>query len=221
MGGLQTFEWAASYPDAMERIIPVISAPNFSGWLTAWLSMWAQPIKLDPAWRGGDYYDAEPPRAGLDAALRAVTLCALDSDWAARAGDRAVANGGDPGDIASTPYAVDKALDDMVRPRAAMIDANHLLYTVRANQTYIPGAGAGAANVAEGLKRIKAPALMIYAPDDLVFLPQWVEETAATLRGHGVSVETATLSGPFGHYNGIAGISQAASQIADFLARKV
>jgi homoserine O-acetyltransferase len=219
MGGLQTFEWAASYPDLMERIIPVIASPNFNGWLTGWLSMWTQPIKLDPAWRDGAYYGREPPRAGLEAAMRVMTLHALHSDWADSAGGRAVAEGANAADIASAPFAIDQTLEDAVRLRAPLADANHMLYLARANQTYLPGAGAGATSVAEGLARIKAPTLLIYAPDDLVFLPQWVEATAAILRGQGVTVETAQLSGPYGHYNGIMRIADAGDRIADFLAR--
>jgi homoserine O-acetyltransferase len=96
-----------------------------------------------------------------------------------------------------------------------------MLYLARANQTYIPGAGAGAASVAEGLARIKAPTLLIYAPDDLVFLPEWVEATAEALRAGGVTVETAQLAGPYGHYNGIMRIADAGAQIAAFLARRI
>jgi homoserine O-acetyltransferase len=221
MGGLQTFEWAASYPDFMERIVPVIAAPSFNGWLTGWLSMWTQPIRLDPEWRGGAYYDGIPPRAGLEAAMRIMTLHALHSEWADTAGGRAVAEGADPGDIASTPFAIDKTLEEAVRVRAPMADANHMLYLARANQTYIPGAGAGAASVAEGLARIKAPTLLIYAPDDLVFLPAWVEATAESLRAGGVAVETAQLAGPYGHYNGIMRIADAGERIAAFLARRI
>jgi homoserine O-acetyltransferase len=221
MGGLQTFEWAASYPDFMERIIPVIAAPSFNGWLTGWLSMWTQPIRLDPDWRGGAYYDGIPPRAGLEAAMRIMTLHALHSEWADTAGGRAVAEGADPGDIASTPFAIDKTLEEAVRARAPMADANHMLYLARANQTYIPGAGAGAASVADGLARIRAPTLLIYAPDDLVFLPEWVEATAETLRAGGIAVETAKLAGPYGHYNGIMRIADAGAQIAAFLARQI
>jgi homoserine O-acetyltransferase len=221
MGGLQTFEWAASFPDFMERIIPVIAAPSFNGWLTGWLSMWTQPIRLDPDWRGGAYYDGAPPRAGLEAAMRIMTLHALHSEWTDGAGGRAVAEGADPADIASTPYAIDKTLEEAVRARAPMADANHMLYLARANQTYLPGAGAGAASVAEGLARIKAPTLLIYAPDDLVFLPEWVEATAEALRGQGVAVETARLAGPYGHYNGIMRIADAGAQIAAFLARRI
>ncbi|HUO54132.1 MAG TPA: homoserine O-acetyltransferase [Rhodoblastus sp.] len=221
MGGLQTFEWAASFPDAMERIIPVIAAPNFNGWLTAWLSMWAQPIKLDPNWRGGDYYGGEPPTAGLEAAMRAMTLHALHSGWTESVGGRELSPGADAADIAANPFAIERTLEDAVRTRSPFCDANHMLYLARANQTYLPGAGAGAKSVAEGLARIKAPALMIYAPDDLVFLPEWVEATADILRGHGVPVETATLSGPYGHYNGISRILEAGERIAHFLARKI
>ena len=143
MGGLQTFEWAASYPDCVGRIIPVIAAPNFRGWLTGWLSMWTQPIKLDPAWKGGDYYGGPPPRAGLEAALRLMTLHALHSDWADGAGGRALAEGGDASDLATTPFAIEQTLAAAASLRLDNSDANSLLYLARANQTYIPGAAPG------------------------------------------------------------------------------
>ncbi len=54
MGGLQSYEWAARYPDLLERVIPVVA----SGWadadLIAGLDIWAAPIRLDPNWNGGD-----------------------------------------------------------------------------------------------------------------------------------------------------------------------
>ncbi len=215
MGGLQTFEWAASFPEMVGRIVPAIAAPNFGGWLTAWLSMWAQPIRLDPAWRGGDYYDHAPPRQGLEAALRLITLHALDSGWADLNGGRALAPGADAGDLEALPFALEQALDVAARARSGPIDANHLLYLVRANQTYIPGAGAGARDAEEGLARIEAPALVIYAPQDQVFRAEWVEAAARALRG---GAETFKLSGSYGHYNGIVGIAQAAERIAAFLA---
>src|SRR5712691_4446150 len=57
MGGLQAYEWAQSYPDTVERIIPVIASASAEPFLIAWLDMWAQPIRLDPKWNNGDYYD--------------------------------------------------------------------------------------------------------------------------------------------------------------------
>jgi homoserine O-acetyltransferase len=181
--------------------------------------MWMQPIKLDPAWKGGDYYGGPPPRAGLEAALRLITLHALHSDWADESGGRALAEGGDAGDIAALPFAIEQTLAAAASLRLDNADANSLLYLARANQTYIPGAGAGATGAREGLERIKAPALVIYAPQDQIFAAEWIEEAADILRDNGVLVETAKLFGPYGHYNGILQIADAAPQIAEFLAR--
>ncbi len=219
MGGLQSFEWAASYPDVVSRIIPVIAAPNFGGWLTAWLSMWTQPIKLDPAWKGGDYYGGAGPRAGLEAALRIITLHALHSHWADGAGGRTLAPGANAGDIASCPFAIEQTLAEAASLRAQNADANHLLYLARANQRFVPGEGAGATSVEDGLARIKAPALMLYAPEDQVFLAEWIEAAAALLRANGVIAETGKINGPYGHYNGIMRIADAGPQIAEFLSR--
>jgi homoserine O-acetyltransferase len=212
MGGLQTFEWAASYPEKVGRIIPVIAAPNFGGWLTGWLALWAQPIRLDPAWRGGDYYETGAPTAGLEAALRLLMLAALDTGWADEMVGRGLKQGGDPADIAQEPYAIEQALTLGARERLAAIDANHMLYIVRANQTYVPGAGAGARDADEGLGRIKAPALVIYAPQDQVFRAEWIEAAARK-----IDAKTFKLHGPYGHYNGIHRIADAAERIRAFL----
>lgn len=220
MGGLQTFEWAATYPECVGRIIPVIATPHFGGWLTAWLSLWAQPIKLDPDWRQGGYEPRKPPIRGLEASLQLITLHALHSQWVDEGAGRALAPGGDASDIASNPYAIEQVLADGARDRAKKADANHLLYLARANQSFIPGQGAGAETLDEGFSRVRAPTLMLYAPEDQVFLAEWVETTIAALRGNGVMVETGQILGPYGHYNGIMRIGDCAKQIADFLARE-
>src|SRR5215467_5956209 len=83
-GGFQVYEWAASYPDMVDRIVPVISTPRADAYLIGWLDAWAQPIRLDPKWNGGDYYDKEPPLDGLKAALKLITLQAQQWEWAAK-----------------------------------------------------------------------------------------------------------------------------------------
>jgi homoserine O-acetyltransferase/O-succinyltransferase len=82
MGALQAYEWAAAYPDMVERIVPVIRAAGGDPFLVACLDVWAQPIRLDPKWRNGDYHGGEPPLDGLKAALKIVTLHANGVEWA-------------------------------------------------------------------------------------------------------------------------------------------
>ena len=63
MGGLQAYEWAQSFPDSVERIVPVVAYVTPEPYLIAWLDMWAQPIRLDPKWNNGDYYGRAPTKS--------------------------------------------------------------------------------------------------------------------------------------------------------------
>jgi homoserine O-acetyltransferase/O-succinyltransferase len=219
MGGLQTFEWAATYPDMMERIMPVTAAAKIGAWLAAWLNVWASPVRLDPNWRGGDYYGKTPPSAGLAEALKIVTLHASHPHSIEAAYGRAFAKqDADPLAALDNKFKVEAGLGDIGKARAALCDANHLLYLVKANQAFTPGVGGGAKTAEEGLKRIKAPALVVYSPTDLVFPGEWVEATIAALKANGVSVDSAELNGPYGHLNGLFGIAEQADRIAAFMA---
>ncbi len=220
MGGLQTYEWAASFPDMMERIVPVIAAAGPGAWLIAWLNVWAAPILLDSRWNGGDYYGRAAPLAGLAEAIKIIALHANHFDWTdATYAARFARDDQDPLAALENKFAVEAAFEAAGAARAALADANHLLYLVKANQTFVPGAGAGARTAAEGLKRMKAPALILYSPTDQVFPQEWIKATAQGLVDNGVSVETAELAGPNGHLNGLAGMTAQSERIAQFLAR--
>ena len=58
---MQTCQWAWAYPEMVKRIRPVISAGDASPWLIAWLNVWATPVRMDPAWKNGNYYESGQP----------------------------------------------------------------------------------------------------------------------------------------------------------------
>lgn len=209
MGALQAYEWAASYPEMVGRIIPVIGQARPNPFLIGWLSAWGQPITLDPKWNGGDYYGKEPPIEGLKAALKIITLHAQHFDWAEKTFGAAPAEEGkDPGKAFASKFKIEQFLDQAAAGRAAASDANHLLYLVKANQLASADMG-----------RIKAPALVIYAPTDLIFYAPNIEEEVSKLRANGVAVDVAQLAGPNGHLNGVVAIAQAGDKIKAFLAK--
>ena len=89
-----------------------------------------------------------------------------------------------------------------------MADANHFLYLCKANQL----AAVDPAN-------IKTPALVLYAPNDLVFYEPIVRETLEKIAEAGGSVQSGTLVGPNGHLDAFTEIGQGAAKIAAFLAK--
>ena len=74
MGGMQVLEWGVMYPDRVRALSPIATALAASAQQVAWSAVGRTALALDPRFRGGDYYEAEPgdgPFAGL-ALARAV-----------------------------------------------------------------------------------------------------------------------------------------------------
>jgi homoserine O-acetyltransferase len=215
MGAFQALEWASAYPKMVERVIPIVGAGESDASLIGWLNVWAEPIRLDPNWNGGDYYGSQPPVAGLTAAMKTVTLHAMfweatDSQF----GRKPAAEGQDPAHELKNAYAVETYLDEMARVRASKADANHFLYLVKANQGFMTGYGR---SLAEGLARIEAPVLLIGAKDDLIFFPRHVQRTRDLIAADGTPAQYTEIDGPLGHLDGIFSLDQVAEEIAAFL----
>jgi homoserine O-acetyltransferase/O-succinyltransferase len=210
MGGLQAYEWAASYPDMVERIVAAISTPAADLYLTAWLGAWAEPVRLDPKWNGGDYYGRDEPLAGIRTGLKVATLHAFHYEWADKAFHGGPAEAGkDPKTALANRFKVETELEDLIAQRAAVVDANQFLYLVKANQL-----------ASADISRIKAPVLAIATPTDALFPPARVAQAVEKIAANGIPVETAQVTGPNGHWNGVLAIAQASEKIRAFLERK-
>lgn len=216
MGSLQAYEWASAYPDRVERLIPVIGSGWTSAWLIGWLDAWAQPIRLDPNWNGGDYYGGERPLDGLAASMKLVTLHAQHQEWANQNFGRAWAQPErDPAAAFGNRFQVQAALDAAGRARAQISDANHFLYLAKACQLFLAGHGN---SIVEGLRAIEAPVLMISTPEDLIFPPESIQRTGAYIESDDTRVQYVELQGTRGHLDGVFQIGQAADEIRAFLA---
>ena len=78
LGGMQALEWAAMYPERVERIVPIGVGGRHSAWCIAMSEAQRQAIYADPAWSGGRYSDEATPRHGL-AAARMMAVCSYRS----------------------------------------------------------------------------------------------------------------------------------------------
>jgi len=65
MGGMQTLQWTASYPERVRSAIPIATTARHSPLQIAFNEVIRQSIMADPAWLGGNYYESAAPDRGL------------------------------------------------------------------------------------------------------------------------------------------------------------
>jgi homoserine O-acetyltransferase len=214
MGAQQSYEWAAAYPDMVQRLIPVIGSAHSDGWVIAMMQTWADPVRLDPNWKQGNYYGGPEPIDGLTLAFKMVNRDARQPAWADGTFGRKIGASGDPAQDLNARYALEEWQDAASRARAAASDANNFLYLTRAVQLH---ALDGAATVAEGLKKVKAKTLLLPDHRDMLLLTEYSRAERDILKAQGVLSGYRELQGTLGHLDGVVAISQASEEIAKFL----
>ncbi len=215
MGAIQSFEWAAAYPDMVERIVPVIGAAEINAYAIGWLGVWAAPITLDPRWKGGDYYGGDEPLEGLALALKTVTLHARHYGWASNAfGRKWAAADKDPAKSWDNKFAIEDTLDKVAQARARVSDANSFLYLAKANQLFVTG---HRGSLEEGLKSVKAKVLLVPAKSDLLLFPDYSRQAMEVFKKEGKQVQYFEIEGDGGHLDGVLAVARAGEVIRKFL----
>ena len=212
MGSLQAMQWAAEYPDYVERVIHVIGPGlDIHPYVLEMANVWAGPIRLDPNWKGGDYYGGAEPNEGLAQALMVVSFTTLHFGWAEKVhGYKWAAEGKNPADAMGNLFAIEDSLQKGGQARASASDAGHFVWLVKANQLY---------NLEKEQARIKAKVLFLPAKTDLVFPPELSRRWADKLKAQGNHVELYEIDGTSGHLDGIFSIAKVGDQIKTFLTR--
>ena len=162
-GAVQAVEWAAAYPNMVERVIAVVSPGlEIDAYGIAAFDAWNTPILMDPNWLGGDYYGHEEPVNGVARALGLVTLGASGHGELERQyGRKWAPDGNSPAAALDNRFAVEEALKQDGIERATTVDANHFLYMSKAQQLF----------AVLDIDRIAATFLFVPVSSDLLFPP--------------------------------------------------
>ncbi|HEV2548496.1 MAG TPA: homoserine O-acetyltransferase [Stellaceae bacterium] len=215
MGGIQSWEWAAAYPDMVERMVGVVSSPVAGPYTIETVQQWADAVMMDPKWNHGDYYGKEEPIDGLTLAYELINLQARQPDWAdATFGRKPADPAKDPASAFDNQFAVEKWFVEGSRARAKATDANNLICLVRANVLFQAG---DKPTLEEGLAAIKAKVLLLPDHRDLLLFPEYSRQARDILEKHGKHVEYHELEGANGHLDSITSIAQVGPTIQRFL----
>jgi len=195
MGGMRALEWGVAYPDRVERMIVLGCGAAATAEQIALCAVQARAIRLDPGFRGGDYYALPPgegPSGGLGLARRIGHITyRSEIELQGRFG-RQPQDGEDP--MRDGRYAVESYLDHQADKLVRRFDANSYLVLSRTMDHHDVGRGRGGIPLA--LSRVTARPTIVAIDSDRLYPPRLQQELTAHLPGR---PELHIVASPFGH----------------------
>jgi homoserine O-acetyltransferase len=179
MGGMRALEWAVGYPDRVDRAIVVACGAAASAEQIGLCAVQNEAIRADPAWRGGDYYDAGPgegPHRGMGIARRIGHISyRSEPELAARFG-----RSPQPGEDAfgEGRYAVESYLDHHADKLARRFDAGSYVVLSEAMNHHDVGRGRG--GLAAALARVRCKVSIAGIDSDRLY-PLYLQQEMAEL----------------------------------------
>jgi len=211
MGGMRAIEWAVSQPAQVASCIAIATCAFFTGDQIAWSVPQLAAIKADGNFRGGDYYDGDPPLAGMAVARQIAHTTyrsALELDT--RFG-RAAQGAENP--LRGGRYAVQSYLQHHGEKLGRRFDPNSYLALTEAMNSHDIGRGRGGIEAA--LQEISAELTVAVVDSDRLFLPAQgaLLATAPTAR------PLITMHSDYGHDGFLIEADAIAKVIRDALER--
>ncbi|HPS77727.1 MAG TPA: homoserine O-acetyltransferase [Thermoanaerobaculaceae bacterium] len=184
LGGMQVLEWAATFPDRVDAIVPIAAPGRHSAWAIGLSEAQRAAIEADPLWEAGRYRQTAHPAAGL-AAARMVAMCTYRSweSFGLRFG-RALEGG---------QFAVAGFLRHHGDSLVDRFDANCYVALTRAMDSHDLARGRG--DFREVLRQLRTPALVVAIDSDALYPPEEQWELAELMP----SARLAWLHSPHGH----------------------
>jgi homoserine O-acetyltransferase len=195
LGGMRVLEWMVRHPDRVRGGLVLGSTAAVSADQIGTHAVQIDAILADPAFRGGDFYDApdgEGPHVGMGLARRIAHLTyRCETELGERFG-RDPQEGEDPYD--GGRFAVESYLDHHADKLARRFDANTYIALTRAMSLFDLGLGRG--GTAAALSTIEAPLTVVGIDSDRLFPVRLQQEIVDLAPG---ADRLHLLLSPYGH----------------------
>jgi homoserine O-acetyltransferase len=197
MAGMETLEWAITYPNRVKLSIPIATASAQSAQNIAFNEMGRRAIMADPRWKKGDYYGKESPLDGLAVArmIGHVTYVS-DATLTSKFG-RKLENGDGYGFSLDPEFQVESYLKNKGETFTRRFDANSYLYITRAIDYFDLSKEYGTLDNAIG--RAESRFLLLSFTSDWLYPPSKSEEILSALRRCRKHGAHEVIDSTFGH----------------------
>lgn len=201
MGGMQALAWAAHHPKRVGRVLVIASAARHSAQNIAFHEVGRQAIMADPAWKGGDYYDARGsgPAKGLAVARMAAHITYLSEEgltakFGRRLQDRDAKTFGFDADFQVESYLRHQGLAFTDR-----FDANSYLYITRAMDYFDLAEAHGGQLSAAFARSIATRFCLVSFTSDWLYPTSESRAIVHALNAAGAPTSFVELESGFGH----------------------
>ncbi|WP_028967481.1 homoserine O-acetyltransferase MetX [Sphingomonas phyllosphaerae] len=198
MGGMQALSWAATFPERVGKCVVIASTARHSAQNIAFHEVGRQAVMADPNWRGGEYYDGDPPAAGLAVARMAAHItylseAGLTEKFGRRLQARAQKSFGFDADFQVESYLRHQGLAFTDR-----FDANSYLYITRALD-YFDLAEEHGGLLANAFRGTATRFCLVSFDTDWLYPTAESRSIVHALMAAGAPASFVELSSPFGH----------------------
>ncbi len=217
MGGMQVLEWGVMFPERVRSLVPIATAVAASAQQIAFGSAGRKAIRLDPAWRGGDYYDAEPgdgPTEGLSIARSIAQITYRSDDVFTDRFGREVVESLD-GFSLWQRFQVERYLEYHGAKLARRFDANSYLCLTKAMDLHDLARGRG--GVDEALARISVPTLSVGISSDSLYPTYQQQLVCKVLGARGTPCDYVEIDSRHGHDAFLIDLDQLGPPLGRFL----
>ena len=174
-GGYQAFQWGVTYPDFMDGVVAVVSAPKGGGDISALGTLVARLAK-DPNWNGGRYYENGGMADTLtDMRVDTLKLYGIEAQLASKFPDAT---------------AREAEVRRVAGVWAREFDANSLVVLRSASIRF---------NAEKDFPKLKARVLYVLSRTDRLFPPAIAPGVMARLKAAGVQADYFEIDSELGH----------------------
>jgi homoserine O-acetyltransferase/O-succinyltransferase len=175
-------------------------------------------VRLDPKWRGGDYYDAaegDGPDEGLSIARMVAQITFRSDDVFTDRFGRQLAS-----DTGETPglwqrFEVERYLDYHGEKLVRRFDANSYLVVGKAMDLHDIARGRGGLEAA--MRRVRVPTLAVGIRSDVLYPTYQQRGIVAQLKAIGTAAHYVEIDSAHGHDSFLLDIDQVGSAVGPFL----
>ena len=220
MGGMQVLEWGITFPHRVRSLVPIATCLQATAQQIAWGAIGRRSIRLDPKWRGGDYYDAavgDGPWQGL-AIARMVAQVTFRSDnvFTDRFGRELADTDADYNGLGLwDKFEVENYLDHHGDKLIRRFDTNSYLIIGKAMDLHDVARGRGSLQTAAS--RITAPVLSMGISSDILYPTYQQKQIREIINESGGSCEYVEIDSPHGHDAFLINLDQVGKPLTEFL----